>query len=93
MEFWSGGTMNYQGHTSHNYDSNKTIFSAIDTTSENYTPDYTLTNATIHPTNAIRDMQLSNGTTNFIYHCGLIFLITHLIRSNTFKTVCKCQDS
>ena len=89
MQFWSGNTLNYLGHTSHNYDSNMTIFSAIDTTSNNYTPDYTLTNATMHPTNAIRDMQLSNGTTSFIYHCGMDVFNSHLIRSNTFKTICR----
>ena len=43
---------------------------------------------------AIRDTQLSNQ--GFVYHCGLNILNNHLIRSNTFKTVCyeeKPQDS
>ncbi len=39
-----------------------------------------------HPTNAIRDTQLSNQ--GFVYHCGLDILNNHLIRSNTFKAVC-----
>lgn len=41
-----------------------------------------------HPTNAIRDTQLSNKNNMFVYHCGLDILNNHLIRSNTFKTVC-----
>lgn len=39
----------------------------------------------LHPTNSIRNTQLSNQ--GFIYHCGLDILNNHLIRSNTFKTV------
>lgn len=42
-----------------------------------------------HHTNAIRDTQLSNTKNGFIYHCGLDILNNHLIRSNTFKTICK----
>lgn len=41
-----------------------------------------------HHTNAIRDTQLSNTKNGFIYHCGLDILNNHLIRSNTFKTIC-----
>ena len=41
-----------------------------------------------HPTNSIRDTQLSNNENGYIYHCGLDILNNHLIRSNTFKTVC-----
>ena len=36
-------------------------------------------------------MQLSND--NYIYQCGLDILNNHLIRSKTFKTVCKCYNS
>ena len=42
-----------------------------------------------HVTNAIRDTQLSNEDNGFIYHCGIDIMNNHLIRSNTFKTVCK----
>lgn len=42
-----------------------------------------------HHTNAIRDTQLSNTENGFIYHCGLDILNNHLIRSNTFKTICR----
>ena len=42
-----------------------------------------------HHTNAIRDTQLSNTKNGFIYHCGLDILNNHLIRSNTFKTICR----
>lgn len=41
-----------------------------------------------HVTNAIRDTQLSNKDNGFIYHCGIDIMNNHLIRSNTFKTVC-----
>lgn len=40
-----------------------------------------------HPTNSIRDTQLSNN--GFVYHCGLDIFNNHLIRSNTFKIICK----
>jgi len=41
----------------------------------------------LHPTNAIRDTQLSND--GYVYHCGLDFFNNHLVRSNSFKTICK----
>lgn len=44
-----------------------------------------------HHTNAIRDTQLSNTKNGFVYHCGLDILNNHLIRSNTFKTICRCD--
>ena len=44
-----------------------------------------------HHTNAIRDTQLSNTKNGFIYYCGLDILNNHLIRSNTFKTICRCD--
>lgn len=37
----------------------------------------------------IRDTQLSNEKNGFIYQCGLDIFNNHIIRSNTFKTVCK----
>jgi hypothetical protein len=42
------------------------------------------------PYNAISDTQLSNK--GFIYHCGLDIFNNHLIRSNTFKVVCKSAN-
>ena len=39
-----------------------------------------------HPTNSIRDTQLSN--LGYTYHCGIDIFNNHLIRSNTFKTIC-----
>ena len=32
---------------------------------------------------------VSNEDNGFIYHCGIDIMNNHLIRSNTFKTVCK----
>lgn len=46
-----------------------------------------------HHTNAIRDTQLSNTKNGFIYHCGLDILNNHLIRSNTFKTICRIDKN
>lgn len=45
-----------------------------------------------HPTNAIRDTQLSSPSNGFVYHCGKDIFNNHLIRSNTFKTICKRKD-
>ena len=93
MEFWGGNTLYYSEHTSHNFDSNETIESNITGTNIYNSSNLTmLSNGVNHPTNAIRDTQLSNTTTNFVYHCGIDIFNNHLIRSNTFKTVCKLQD-
>ena len=95
MEFWSGGTMTYQ---------------AIDEMLSAVSPDTHLTHVNRirvdgngnlssgykHPTNAIRDTQLSKNDLNgdhFVYHCGLDMLNNHLIRSNTFKCICKMPDN
>jgi hypothetical protein len=37
---------------------------------------------------AIRDTQLSNEALGFDYHCGIDIFNNHILRSNTFKTVC-----
>lgn len=92
MKFWSGNTLNYLGSASYGYDSRNTIKDQIDRESRNYPNNYILSNGVNHPTNAIRDTQLSNTTTNFVYHCGIDIFNNHLIRSNTFKTVCKLPD-
>ena len=91
MEFWSSGNMKYQA-----------LDGALSSTSPS-TPltdvdrvgiydNGELTSSINHPTNAIRDTQLSRNDDNgdhFVYHCGLDILNNHLIRSNTFKTVCR----
>ena len=91
MEFWSGGSMNYQGFdVSRDWSSTMPIFSSING-NNNFSFNSTIdeNSGYNHPTNAIRDSQLSNKTSNFIYHCGLDMFNNHLIRSNTFKTICK----
>jgi hypothetical protein len=93
MKFWSENSLKYLAHTSHSYDSNGTIKDNIDGSSTDYSSNCeTLPSIGNHPTNAIRDTQLSNMTTNFVYHCGIDIFNNHLIRSNTFKTVCKLPD-
>ena len=42
---------------------------------------------------AIRDTQLSNISNGFTYHCGLDIFNNHILRSNTFKTVCKFSNN
>lgn len=102
MDFWNSGDMKYQHHDDTVYNSlpNKRICEINDDT--HYT-NGELNNLTIpttnngpvehHPTNAIRDTQLSKNDIGFVYHCGLDFLNNHLVRSNTFKTVCKCPEN
>lgn len=85
MDFWSGNTINYI--------SNDNAQGSIDVDfprDGNLTPVTSITIDANHPTNAIRDTQLSND--GYVYHCGLDILNNHLIRSNTFKTVCKCRN-
>lgn len=84
MSFWSGNTMKYMVvEDSENIpETDFGMNSELDgNTSLN-------TVKSKHPTNTIRDTQLSND--GYVYHCGLDILNNHLIRSNTFKTVCKC---
>lgn len=42
---------------------------------------------------SIRDTQLSNDANGFEYHCGFNIFNNHLLRSKTFKTVCKFSGS
>ena len=99
MGFWSGGAMRYIGFdASRNYASTLTIFGAIEQAKNVYSDDILDDINTFdgfhHPTNAIRDTQLSNETSNFVYHCGLDIFNNHLLRSKTFKTVCRLpQDA
>lgn len=41
----------------------------------------------------IRDTQLSNEANGFDYHCGVDIFNNHILRSNTFKTVCKLSGN
>jgi len=96
MEFWSSGHMNYQGFDqSRNIDSINTIFYAITNNNNELEGNRELAEneGYFHPTNAIRDTQLTNTTSGFIYHCGFDIFNNHLLRSNTFKTVCRLPET
>ena len=41
---------------------------------------------------AIRDTQLSKKDIGFVYHCGKDIFNNHLLRSHTFKCICKPND-
>jgi hypothetical protein len=43
-------------------------------------------------TNSIRDTELSSSDVGFTYHCGFDIFNNHLIRSKTFKTICRYLD-
>lgn len=43
-------------------------------------------------TEAVRDTQLTSNSVGFKYHCGRDIFNNHLVRSNTFKTVCKMPN-
>ena len=88
MSFWSGNTMNYMQPQ---LDTNIPEDGFNDQDSELNGNVQLSSSDSKHPTNAIRDTQLSND--DYIYHCGLDIMNNHLIRSNTFKTVCKCGDN
>ena len=92
LSFWSTGKMGYQStdvsntagpSTRLDNDAYRTGITVDGRVNDNPNP---------HPTNAIRDTQLSrtdNDGDYFVYHCGLDILNNHLIRSKTFKTICK----
>ena len=88
MEFWGGGDMKYQ--TSDKRIGGSASFESINQSYNNNNQVQTETK--YHPTNAIRDTQLSNNVTNFVYNCGLDILNNHLIRSKTFKVVSRMPD-
>lgn len=94
MDFWSSGAMSYQSTDQKvnelGYNRGQNISVIIE--DKRHNDDGIITSQLSHPTNAIRDTQLSNTDSNgehFVYHCGLDFLNNHLIRSNTFRMVCK----
>ena len=93
MDFWSGNTMKYQSVDEDVADrdpKNTIVYDLISTSRTHYTNGQLNNEGVNHPTNAIRDTQLSKRNIGFVYHCGLDFLNNHLVRSNTFKTICKC---
>lgn len=93
MPFWSGNTMRYQQTDPSIQNRSKTdTISNVRTSETTHNANRTLNvDSSSHPTNSIRDMQLSND--DYIYHCGLDVFNNHLIRSTTFKTVCKMPDN
>lgn len=91
MDFWSSGNMKYQSVDNNvsKLSSNTQLSKIKDTTHDS---NGVITSDISHPTNAIRDTQLSKKNVGFVYHCGLDFFNNHLLRSNTFKTICKCPN-
>ena len=94
MDFWSGGTMMFQSIDNSLASAGaETPLDTIEKTE--ISANGSISQSRLHPTNAIRDMQLSRDDDNgdhFVYHCGLDILNNHLIRSKTFKCVCKMPD-
>ena len=95
LSFWSGGAMSYQSTDSLNTAGPSTRLNEVNRTQIN-TDGKINDGSRPHPTNAIRDTQLSRTDKDgdyFVYHCGLDILNNHLIRSKTFKTICKMPKS
>ena len=93
IDFWSGNTMQYQSvdeDVANKDPKNTKVYDLILTSKTHYTNGQLINDGIMHPTNAIRDTQLSKTDIGFVYHCGLDFFNNHLVRSNTFKTICKC---
>ena len=92
MSFWNSGNMTYQSVdekiTALGSDRTRPIGNVVKATK--HSSNGRITSNLHHPTNSIRDTQLSN--LGFVYHCGLDFLNNHLVRSNTFRTVCRMPD-
>lgn len=101
MDFWGSGEMKYQGTDEIiNSLSITTKLEKAVTSNTHYNNASNIQSkdpyrefVNLYPTNAIRDTQLSNSKCGFVYHCGLDFLNNHLIRSKTFKTVCKMPNT
>lgn len=92
MSFWRGNSIGYQTYdtaiASQPY--SETLPHVV-TAYTAHSVTQTINTPIEHPTNSIRDMQLSNC--GYVYHCGLDILNNHLIRSNTFKCVCKMPQN
>ena len=95
MEFWSANTALYQSvdSTVSTLSHATTLTTAINQSSNYYDNCQCFDEVdSKHPTNAIRDMQLSKADSSgnsFVYHCGLDIFNNHLIRSKTFKPINK----
>ena len=98
MEFWSGNTAFYQSVDDrvNTLSYGTTVSQAVKASSNNYDNGQCFDEvASSAITNAIRDMQLSKDDSegkHFVYHCGLDIFNNHLIRSKTFKPVCKIKE-
>lgn len=91
MKFWSGGSMSYQSTDKISSDDpSKGFTSRNDSLLTTLYDNGQVNGIGGHPTNAIRDTQLSND--GYVYHCGMDIFNNHLIRSNTFKVICKCAN-
>ena len=99
MSFWSSDSMNYMSFDGRLANlSITTQIKDVITQFGTQTPEAntTLSLGALHPTNAIRDTQLSRNDTkedHFVYHCGLDILNNHLIRSKTFKCICRMPQN
>lgn len=99
--FWSGNSASYQSvdsmANSMSYQTTVTKAVTISSRGENYNnvEDFGEVDS-LHPTNAIRDMQLSKADENgnpFVYHCGLDIMNNHLIRSKSFKPISRMPNN
>jgi hypothetical protein len=93
MDYWSGDSINYVANilsvSSSSPDEEPSDIEISDILPQDM--NMSNTDKLSHPTNAIRDTQLSNY--DYVYHCGIDFFNNHLLRSNTFKTICKFSDA
>ena len=101
IAFWSGNSASYQSvdALANSMSYQTTVTNAVKNSSrgENYSNVEGFTEVdSLHPTNAIRDMQLSKEDENgnpFIYHCGLDIMNNHLIRSKSFKPISRMPNN
>lgn len=91
LSFWTGGTFNYQSVDEEisDFGPDNVLYDAVSGHVTHYS-DSGITSSIKHPSNSIRDMQLSYC--GYVYHCGLDIMNNHLIRSKTFKCVCKMPN-
>lgn len=92
MAFWGGGNATYISDDPISTTNTSQKLSAV-TLSNSYDSTVTFDASDVESTNMVRDTQLSNLSNGFIYHCGLNIFNNHLIRSNTFKCVCKMPEA
>lgn len=93
IDFWGSGAMKYESYVEDYIDVDTPLPEVLELDcAHKLYGNGEITSNIKHPTNSIRDTQLSNEDNNFIYHCGLDILNNHLIRSKTFKTVCRVKE-